>query len=121
VVLIPCLIEKKKIKIAEKKKRSASTVNKTRRNKRGKESHRDLVERKTLAGPGMNPLEPVIFEQQMRLKKVAGEAMRSEKSPDVPGHQQTERDSEKDDRGDVYGRESAAPRSRDKSFNSLKH
>jgi hypothetical protein len=52
---------------------------------------------------------------------VAGEAMLSEKGPNVPGHQQTERDSEKDDRGDVYGHEGAAPHLRDKSFNALKH
>ena len=76
---------------------------------------------KTVSRPGLNPRESVIFEQQTRLKEVADEAMLSEKGPDVPGHQQTERDSEKDDRGDVYGRESAAPRSRDKSFNALKH
>ena len=75
----------------------------------------------TVSRPGVNPRESVIFEQQTRLKEVADEAMLSEKGPDVAGHQQTERDSEKDDRGDVYGRESADPRSRDKSFNALKH
>jgi len=76
---------------------------------------------KTVSWPGLNPRESVIFEQQTRLEELDDESMLSEKGPNVPGHQQTERDSEKDDRGDVYGRESAAPRSRDKSFNALKH
>jgi hypothetical protein len=79
------------------------------------------VKVKTVSRPGVNPRESVIFEQQTRLKEVAHESMLSEKGPNVPGHQQTERDSKKDDRGDVYGRESAVPRSRDKSFNALKH
>ena len=76
---------------------------------------------KTVSRPGVNPRESIIFEQQTRLKEVADESMLSEEGPNVPDHQQTERDSEKRDRGDVYGRESAAPRSRDKFFNLLKH
>jgi hypothetical protein len=76
---------------------------------------------KTVTRPRLNPRESVIFEQQTRLKKVANEAMLCEKRPNVPSHEQTKRDPEKDDRGDVYGRESAAPRSREKSFNSLRH
>ena len=76
---------------------------------------------KTVSRPGLNPRESVIFKQQTRLEELDGESMLSEKGPNVPGHQQPERDSEKDDRSDVYRRESAAPRSRDKSFNVLKH
>jgi hypothetical protein len=74
-----------------------------------------------LARPGMNPGEPVIFEQQTRLQKVAGKTMLGEKSPNMPGHEQTECDPEKDNRGDIYRRESVAPRSREESFSALKH
>ena len=121
MVLIPRLIEKEKIKIAEKKKRSADAVNKPGGNEQSKDAHGDFMNVKTVSRPGLNPRESVIFEQQTRLEELDDESMLSEKGPNVPGHQQTERDSEKDDRGDVYRRESAAPRSRDKSFNGLKH
>ena len=43
------------------------------------------------------------------------------KTPDVPGHQQTEADSEKDERGYIYRRESAGPRSRENFFKAPKH
>jgi hypothetical protein len=69
----------------------------------------------------MNPRESVIFEQQTRLQEVADKSMLGEKRPNMPGHQQTERNSEEDDRGDVYGRESASPRSLEKFFKTLKH
>lgn len=76
---------------------------------------------KTVPRPGVNPGESAILEQQMRLKEVAGEAMLSEKRPNVPGHEQTKRDPKKDDRSDVNGRESAPPGSGKESLNTLKH
>lgn len=76
---------------------------------------------KAIARPGVNPCEPVIFEQQARLKEVAGKTMLSEEGPRVPGHQQTERDPKKHDRGDVYGLESARSRYRENFLHAFKH
>jgi hypothetical protein len=62
-----------------------------------------------------------LTETKIRAKEVADESMLGEKGPNVPGQEQTERDPEKDDRGNVYGLEGAAPRSCEKSFSALKH
>jgi hypothetical protein len=67
---------------------------------------------KTIARPGVNPREAIIFEQQTRFKEVTGGSMLGEKGPGVPRHQQAKSDPEKHDQGNVDGCESTPFRSR---------
>ena len=69
----------------------------------------------------MDPREAVIFEQQTRLQKIARETMLGEKSPNMPGHQQTKRYPEKNDRRDIDRRESAVSRPRESFSNVFEH
>lgn len=121
VILIARFIEKEKIKVAEAKQRGARAINKSDRNKQREGAHRDFVKVKAIARPRMDPREPKIFKQQTRLEIIAGQAMLGEKSPNVPSHEQAERNPEKNDRCDIYGRESVVSHPREKFSNLFGH
>jgi len=95
VIHVPSLIEKEKVGVAQEKESGADAIEKTNGHEKRENPEQNPMDVETITGPGMDPGEARVFEQERWLDPPLRNPVKRPGQLDHPKHEKAESDSEK--------------------------